>query len=210
MTTIAEFVPFVAVKVAKDMPTQNIQHAIRETLVFFLEQTRAAIDETYVLANCNEAELLVPVPPCHRLVGIDGVYEVPKQLGLTGQIRWRPDWTVVPFGDWHLDEADGNLTTLWVAPQVHARRFAIRYSWTPKRSATCEVPEWVFERFVDAIADGALAYLHSNAADEGASDRFAAMSAKGFKMAIDEVKRRKAAQYGPREMTVSSRHFFRG
>ncbi len=160
MTPISAFVPFVAAKVAKDMPLANIQHAIRETLVFFLEQTRAAVAELYLDLHCHEDELLVDLPQCRRLVGVEGVYLVPSsQCGPThGQVRWRPTWEKFPFANnegengWSVDDGDGDLTTLWLLPASQKeRRVCVRYSWTPKRDATCEVPDWVFERFADAI-----------------------------------------------------------
>jgi hypothetical protein len=220
MTSISAFVPFVALKVPRDMPTANIQHALRETLVYFLERTRSAVAELYPTLQAKTSELYLELPECRRMVTVEGVYFVPQQeCGVNQrQLRWSPVWEQVPFADdtghggWSMDDGDGELTTMWVMPsQTRDRRVCVRYSWTPKRDATCEVPEWVFERYADAIADGALAYLHSNPADESANMRFASTAGAEFQRAINEARgRHLAAQFGPRHLKPTSSNFFKG
>lgn len=218
MTSIADFVPFVAVKVARDMPTENIQHALREVIIYFLEQTHAATAETFTRVDSADYEAFLDLPECRRMVAVEGVFLVPEHCGDDRrQMRWRPDWEEIPFSSykgqpgWSIDDGDGARTTLWIAPlERRTRRLCVRYSWAPKRDAACEVPDWLFERHASAIADGALSYLHNNAADETGSPRFAALMSRAFSTAIDDQKRDRAMQHGPRQMLITSARFFGG
>lgn len=219
MRTIADFVPFVAVKVDKNMPTPNIQHALRETLVTFLEMSRAAVSEVYPTQRAKDTEVLLEIPECRRLVGIEGVYLAPQGAcgPASGQLRWDPTWEQIPMAEeygmgWAMDDSAGFLEVLWITPAMpHDRRLCIRHSWTMKRDATCEVPDWIFERYADAISDGALAYLHFNPADDTASQRAAVTFSRAFQLAVDDARaRRIATKFGPRQLRMSTGSFFRG
>ena len=218
MTALSAFVPFVALKVARDMPAENIQHALREVIIYFMEQTHAAVAEVFTTLMYADYEAFLNLPECRRMVAVEGVYLVPGSCqDDRRQTRWNPEWEEIPFASykgqpgWSIDDGDGAETTLWVTPfERRERRLCVRYSWAPKRDAVCDVPDWLFERHAAAIADGAMSYLHNNPADDAGSTRFAVLASRAFTAAIDDMKRNRAALHGPRHMPISSARFFGG
>lgn len=211
MSTIADFVPFVEIKVPH-APTPNIQHAVRETLVSFMRMSRAAVDEIYVDVPCNEREVIVEPRGCQRLVQVEHVFVDPTCRSGT---RWNPDWDEMPDGErgaggWWIDDVGGPNATLWLPySQTRAQRLCIRYSWAIKRD-NCEVPEWVYEDYADVIANGAITYLHMNPTDEDANLPFAERLSGVFMNGVAEARRRKEGQYRHRKVRMSNPSFFRG
>lgn len=209
--TVADFAPWVELKV-QHAPTANVHHAIREAVAYFMRHSRAAVDEVYINVPCREREVVVEPRSCQRLVQIERVFVDPhcRRDG-----RWAPDWDELPHSDreqggWWIDDVGGPNATLWLADtSPREQRLCVRYSWAIKRD-NCDVPEWIYEDHADSIANGAIAYLHANASDSEATVPFAAVVGPEFKLAIDEARTRKEAQYRARRMKLSTRGYFGG
>lgn len=213
MKTVADFAPFVEIK-AHSVPTANIHHAIRECVIEFMRMTRMAVDELYLKVPANETELVVQPKACHHLLQIEGIFVQPSVCGTAG--RWSPDWEEIPHDEmrrqygWWIDDVGGPNATVWLNPtSCKARTLCVRYSYAIKRDA-CDIPDWIYEDYAGAIADGALGYLHSNPMDEDASSTFSARMVQSFMTAVYDAKSRKMAQYRPRRLNMTNTQFFGG
>ena len=211
MTTVADFAPWVEIKVPH-APTPNVHHAIRESLIAFMRMSRAAVDEVYVDVPCGERELIVEPKGCQHLVQIERIFVDPhcRPGG-----RWNPDWDELHSSDmrqggWWIDDVGGPNKTVWLAnSEPKQMRLCVRYSWSVKRD-DCAVPEWIYEDHVDTIANGAINYLHANPTDENATVSFAAAMSGEFLEGVAAARRRKEGQYRSRKMSVVNTGFFRG
>ena len=203
MSTFADLVPFVASRVPLDVPVANIQHALRETLIDFLRRSRVATSGVYIEQPCNRSDLLIEPLGCRRIVRIEGVYEQPHCRGQMPM--WDHSWIEIPQHDdfgpgWWIDPDDHDLTTLFVPSMQKARRLYVRFAWTLPRDTTCDVPEWIYERFTNVIADGATAALLLAPTADDKFDRRAALAqaAQSYEQAIAETINTRAAQaHGP-------------
>lgn len=203
MTTLADLVPFVASRVPMDVPVANIQHALRESLVDFLSRSRVATSGFYIEQPCNRSDLLLDGLGCRRVVRIEGVYEQPHCRGVLPM--WDHSWIELPQHDdhapgWWIDPDDHDMTTLFVPAMQKPRRLYVRIAWTLSRDNTCDVPTWVYERYGNAIADGATAALLLAPTADDKFDRRAglAQAAQSFERAIAEAINTRAAQaHGP-------------
>lgn len=211
MITVADFAPFVEIK-AHHVPTANVHHAIRESIVTFMRESRAAVDEVYIHVPCGEREVIVEPPHCRRLVQVEHIFRDPS---CSKNARWNPDWDELHHserteGGWWIDDVGGPTATVWLAQaDTRAQRLCVRYSWSIKRD-NCEVPEWLYEDYANVIADGALTYLHLNPVDEDASNSFGAAMSTVYADGINTARRRKEGQYRNRQLKMSNGSFFRG
>jgi hypothetical protein len=212
---VEEFLPWLEPKVSLDTSRPLMEHALREAIHRFLKLTRAARDTFIVNQDCDE-ELYLDIAPCQRLVETHGIYKVPKQCGTNAKL-WSPSWELLTDQDccghhiWQHDLADGDGLTIMLPPEMRRQTLAVRYSWTTSRSGGCTAPRWVFEDYADAIADGALAYLHDNPVDERAAERFSMRSRALFNAAVSEVLSRNATHRGKVSAVPTHKaHFYGG
>lgn len=221
MRTIADFVPFVRFKSRHDTEA-NIQHAVRESVIAFMRESRAAVNEVFldVAAVCGLNDALLNTPDCQRLVGIESVWLAPKKCDTQ---RWTPAWEQVrntdgvKMGDqffngiaYWVDDVGGPQTTLWLSTlESRKHTLCVRYSWAIGRD-NCEVPEWVYQDYADLITDGALAYLHDNPDDDNAASAFAGRSGTKFILAARRVRERKRSNYAARSTTINTGWGFAG
>ena len=215
MRTVADFVPFVRFKARHDTEA-NIQHAVREALIVFMRESRAAVNEMFidVATTCGLNEALLNPPDCERLVGIESVWLAPKKCTVQ---RWSPDWEQVSNTDgiqmaqqfsnglaYWVDDVGGPQTTLWLSTaETRKHMICVRYSWAIGRD-NCAVPEWIYQDYADLITDGALAYLHDNPDDDNAASSFAGRAATKFIIAARRVRERKRSNYAARSITVNT------
>ena len=207
MKSIAAFVPFVEIH-ARTEATENIQHAVREALILFMRESRAAVGEMYMTAECRQEDLAFDVPSCQRIVSIIGVYEAPTCQDAVWTPHWRelPPTTPGAHHGWWTDETDGGNETLWLgSPYTRKTNLAVRYTWSIKRD-DCMVPDWIYEDYADVIAAGALASIHSNPFVDQASPKLAASMQAAMALGIARARNRRVAQMrpGPRRAGVSN------
>jgi hypothetical protein len=210
MATIASLAPFVEIK-ARNVPTPNVHHALREAVIAFMRMSRAAVDEVYVDVRCSERELVLVPKACHALVQVEAIYEDP---GCRTRSRWNPDWLLLESsemtqGGWWIDDVGGPNATVWIPPHRDKRRMCVRYSWSIKRD-DCEIPDWMYQDYATFIADGALSYLHNNPSDEYASRPFGGDASAGFMAGVEHARRRKEGQYRHRQLSMHNTGFFMG
>lgn len=225
MASIAQLEPFVAFQVYRDTPQPTLQHALRESLITFLTETRVAVSELYLTTRCKDHEYLLEPMACHRLLTVEHVSYAPQVC--RPEQRWTPEWPTIAQDSkgwdthrypyianqddcWRLDTVGEHGLVLWLLGDTRTpRRVCVRYNWTLKRDAACEFPDWIYEEYADAIAAGATAMLQSTP-DDGNSSKFAMLRDAAFAQAIATARTRKAAQFTPGTMKLSARSFFGG
>lgn len=214
MTTIADLVAFVAPSVHRDVPLVNIQHALRETTIDFLTRSQAATDGEYVTLRCGRSDMLLEPKGCRRLVTVIGIYERPACRS-TGM--WDRSWYEQPRAEegrpgWYIDPDDLGLQTIMIPSLNRERQFYIRYAWTLPRDNSCDLPEWLYERYADAITDGAVAALLQVQVDGDKTDRSARrqQAALSYEQAISRARNLKASQEHGTHFKPDTRHFFGG
>jgi hypothetical protein len=210
--TIADFVPFVELE-AQGAAQPNIQHAVREAVIYFMRNTRAAVGEMFIdMSACQEDAALL-TDECHRLVWVESVWLAPD----CNKHRWTPDWERIAAttldqrlfhmmpGYW-VDDVGGPQTTLWLRTRRDKapRTICVRYNWAIGRDA-CEVPSWIYDDYADVITNGALAYLHRNPDDASMSKPFVAVVGTPFYDAVERLRNRKKAGYNSRSQPVIHR-----
>ena len=212
--TFADLIDFVAPSISRDIPTANVQHALRETTIDFLTRTQVATDGEYLTLRCGRSDLLLEPKGCRRIVTIIGVYEQP---GCRGAGIWDRSWHEHPRADagmpgWYMDPDDAGLQTVFVPSLNRERTFYIRYSWTLPRDSACELPGWLYERFADVIADGAVASLLQVSVEGDKVERSARrqQAMQSYEQAISRERNRKAAIEHGNYIAPGTRHFFGG
>lgn len=204
MKTVSDFLPWVELE-AQDTPAANMQHAIREALIYFMRESGAAVEEMFLDLPANRDDLAIPTEECRRLVGIDSVWVAPK----CSDTRWSPEWERLPAMDgkgygYALDDAGGPLSMMWVFPRSNKpRRLCVKYRWAIGRDA-CEVPDWIYQDYAKAIAAGALAYLHRNPQDPSMSTPFTSVVGAEFEMTVRQLAARTKINYSAHARKVRS------
>lgn len=214
MTTFADLVGFVTSSIHRDIPVANVQHALRETTIDFLTRSQVATDGEYITLRCGQHDMLLEPKGCRRVVSVIGIYEQPSCRGAG---MWDRSWHELPaaedgFAGWYLDPDDGARQTILMPSLNKERRLYVRYAWTLPRDSACTIPDWLYERFADSIADGAVAMLLHNPIEGDKVDRTARrqQAAASYEMAINRARNAKAAQeHGP-YFKPGTRHFFGG
>jgi hypothetical protein len=216
MKSVADIVPFVRFKARHDNEA-NIQHAVRETVIAFMRESRAAVNELFISipTTCGFNEALLETPNCERLVGIESVWCAPKNCDSK---RWTPLWDGVPnidvgqpelrfdsqLGYW-VDDVGGPQTTLWLNSfERKTQHLCVRYSWAIKRD-DCLFPDWIYDDYAGVITEGALAYLHDNPDDDHAASSFAARMDLRFMQEAKALRERKRSNYSARNLQLGTR-----
>jgi hypothetical protein len=204
MKTISDFIPWVEFE-AQEAPVANMQHAIREALIYFMRESGAVVEELFVTLPAGQDDLALAVPECHRIVGIDSVWTAPRCT----DTRWSPEWTRVLADDgvghgYMLDDTGGPLSMMWVFPRSNKpRKLCVKYRWAIGRDA-CEVPDWIYHDYAKAIASGALAYLHRNPLDPSMSTQFTSVVGTEFDSVIRQLAARTKVNYSAHSRKVRS------
>lgn len=201
---------------APDVPTSVLQHAIRESIANFMNSTYIAKDFAQFSLEPKTSDYVIPLPECRNILEV-----VEVALGPSGGVK-DDTWTILHIGvDYELDimSADNpNIILKWVPDETcHSKLkqdIHIEYSWSVKRDE-CDVPDFIYERFMPQITDGALAILYSIPSQEFTNLQYAA----ALRANLDVQYRRIKGQYrrrdaGPLKMrlqapTKASRSFWR-
>lgn len=155
MKSIEDFEPFVAAY-ATFIPSEIIQHSIRETIVEFMRETKIARDTTEIETQEKVHDYILDIDECRRIVKVQRVEISPQHC--SGREHWS-----------HLRQGDDADYTIELRRGDHPiiifrdeykkpHKVRIEYSWALGRD-TCDIPDFIYEDFMDAIVAGTLGRL---------------------------------------------------
>lgn len=155
MKTIEDFEPFVLAYVPY-LPQEIIQHAIRESIVEFLRETKIARAIMEVETQDKVPDYILEVPDCRRIVKTHFVEISPSHC--SGRERWDALYGG-ENGDYRIELRRGDFPIIILSdPPKKPHKLRIDYSWTIGRD-DCDVPDFVYEDFMQGIVAGALLRL---------------------------------------------------
>lgn len=195
MASVADFVPFVTAYTG-ELPEVYEQHFIRRAIQSFMEDTRIAREELYVELDCNEKDFILDLPNCRRIVKVEDLWEDPKDCdGLLDEQTWT---LLTPqgmargaqyrysgvrsygYGTYRVNKVGKhpNRSVILNEGASKPRRFCVIYSWKIGND-DCEVPDFILDDWVEAIANKTLVFAHNsldfeqrNAADKAAAQAY--------------------------------------
>lgn len=155
MKTIEDFEPFV-LAYAPYIPQEIVQHAIRETIVEFMRESKCAKDTMNIETQEKVSDYMMEVPDCRRIVKVTAVQESP--LHCSGRENWRVlyngedrDYTV------ELRLGEHPIIVLNNAPRKPTK-LRVEYVWAIGRD-DCDVPDFIYDDYMQAIVNGTLVRL---------------------------------------------------
>lgn len=163
--TIADFEDFVFQYVA-DAPTPIIHHALRTSIVNFMLETEVARDYAQFTLENKVPDYTLLIPECRVMVNTHSV-----KYGACGSI---PDhtWLELRRGeDYNLDILHDGYPALVLseAPEFGCDEagvdISVEYSWSISHD-DCDVPDFIYDRYMQEIVDGALAILFSTPGED--------------------------------------------
>lgn len=159
MKTIADFEPFVLGYVPY-LPQEIIQHAIRESIVEFLRESRVAKDAMVVETQEKVPDYILEVPDCRRIVKVTSVSQSLSQSQCSGLEHWK-HLVSGDEGDYTVELRKGEHPIIVLTdPPRKPNRLRIEYVWTIGRD-DCDVPDFVYEDYMQPIVAGTLMRLAS-------------------------------------------------
>lgn len=161
MKTIEDFEPFVLAYVPT-APQEIIQHAIRESIVEFMRETKVASASVEIATQERVNDYIIGVPDCRRIVKIKKVYQGRSSFGNIGwdELYGGED------GEYRVELRVGEhpIIILKDAPRKPTK-LRLEYVWTIGRD-DCDVPDFIYDDYMSGIVAGALIRLASFAGNE--------------------------------------------
>lgn len=164
--TIADFEDFIF-QYAPDAPTAIIHHAIRTSLVYFMQNTHAVKDFAQFPLIEKTPDYIIDAPECRVVVEVISV-----KVGCAGTI---PDnsWVELERGvDYDVDLLNDGWPSIVLAEAPVAGcnnqvdlDMSVEYAWSISHD-DCEVPDFIYDRYMQYIIDGALAILYATPSQE--------------------------------------------
>lgn len=155
MKTIEDFEPFI-IGYVPFLPQEFIQHAIRESIVEFLRESRVANDTMELNTQEKVPDYILEVPDCRRIVKINSVKWT--QIFANGREQWER-LTTGDEGDYRIELRRGDFPIIILTdPPKDPYRISIDYSWTIGRD-DCDVPDFVYEDYMQPVVAGTLMRL---------------------------------------------------
>ena len=155
MKSVADFYPLVlaASDIATDEHESVVHEAIRASAIAFMRETEIARDEMYIRAQCGVDEYPLDMPNCHILVGVRDVWIGGKASNdnpikddgwdkLHAGRHYNVDIHTTPNRAIYIDDAGKD----WIY---------ISYSYSIGRDG-CDIPEFLYEEWAEAIVAGAV------------------------------------------------------
>lgn len=159
--TVEDFEDFIF-PYAPDAPSSIIQHAVRESIVRFMQETQVARDFAQFPLVAKTPDYIIDTIECRTIIDV-----VDVKFGCPGTI---PDdsWNTLQRGvDYEVDLLHDGMPSIILkeAPQESCSRplevdMSVEYSWSISRD-DCEIPDFIYERYMSEIKDGALAELYA-------------------------------------------------
>lgn len=164
--TIADFEDFIF-QYAPDAPTSIIHHAIRTSLVYFMQNTQSVKDFAQFPLVAKTPDYIIDAPECRVVVEVLSV-----KVGCSGTI---PDatWYELERGvDYEVDLLNDGWPSIVLseAPEENCHNplnqdLSVEYAWSISHD-DCEVPDFIYDRYMQYIIDGALAILYATPGQE--------------------------------------------
>lgn len=161
MKTIEDFEPFVLAYVPT-APQEIIQHAIRESIVEFMRETKVASASVEIKTQERVNDYIIDVPDCRRIVKIKKVYQGRSSCG---NIGWNELYGGED-GEYRVELRAGGhpIIILKDAPRKPTK-LRLEYVWTIGRD-DCDVPDFIYDDYMSGIVAGALIRLATFAGNE--------------------------------------------
>lgn len=202
MKTIADFEDFIALS-APDAGSVVLQHVIREAIVRFMRESQLFTDTLCVEAQCGVVDYPLQMPDCRKLVGIEAV-----DIGGSKNIHeFHEIARGTKFNDWHKDDRH-NVVVLHHEPK-EGTPIRVLYSWAIQRD-DCEVPDEIYEDWMEAIKAAALAELLLMPKQEWTSPATSALNEDRYRIELRKAKNRRWSNYSRGPMMMQGAPFLRG
>ncbi len=161
MANIADFEPFV-LQYAQYVPSEILQHNIRESVNAFMRETKIARDYLEFDTQEKVHDYILEVGDCRRLLKVHKV-EI-AEVHRSGREHWS-ELRAGDEGDYTVELRMGNYPIIVFREEYKKpRKVKVYYSWSIARD-DCDVPDYIYEDFMDAIVSGTLtrlAYIPNN------------------------------------------------
>lgn len=155
MKDVSDFEPFVLAYVPF-IPSEIIQHAIRETIIEFLRETRIATATIELETQEKVADYMLEMPDCRRIVKVKDVHITP--VSCSGRENWQKLRTG-EFGDYDIELRHGDHPIIvFREPYKKPHRVRVEYVWTLSRDE-CGIPDFIYEDFMSGVVAGTLLRL---------------------------------------------------
>lgn len=155
MSNVAEFIPFV-LSYAPYTPSEIIEHAIRESIVEFMRESKIAVATTEIETQAKVFDYMLDLPECHRFLGVKRAVKGPVKC--SGTTQWS-DIFDGEYGDYFIELRKGSHPFLQLTHADSKPHFIrLDYYWAIRRDE-CDVPDFIYEDFMDTIVAGALIRL---------------------------------------------------
>lgn len=156
MKSIEDFEAFL-VPYAQFTPSDILQHVLRESIIAFMRESRIAYATLDIETQDKVADYLLDLPDCHRFLGVRKVMR--GTFKCNGQVY---NWEELLQGDGghfyvHLRKGSNPFIQL-ADPDYKSHKLRVEYYWAINRDE-CEVPDYIYEDFMDTIVAGALIRL---------------------------------------------------
>lgn len=161
MRSVEDFEDFIF-PFTPDAPTAVIQHAIRESIVRFMTETKCVIDTVQMPLYAKTPDYIIDVPDCRNVLEVRFV-----RMGKSGMV---PDtsWVeLIENVDYTVDIRHDGVPSIVLLdpPQENCHKplgsdISVEYAWSIKRDG-CDIPDYVYEQYMSEIKDGALAELYA-------------------------------------------------
>lgn len=197
---ISEFESFI-MPYAADAPSEMLQHVVREAVVRFMRRTRIAVESVEIDLQCGVREYLVETPECEKIVAIERVLDACAWNSV------RADW---PSGDlprpysWRRDHHHPVVELQYSPKEDDVVR--VDYSWTIGRDG-CEIPDFIYEEWEEAIKHGALAELLMMPGQEWTRPQMAQYHEGKYNQLVVEAKSRKWHNHTQGAITMNAPSF---
>lgn len=155
MKNIADFEPFI-LPYAPYTPTEVLQYAIREAVVEFMRETKIAVDTIEIETQDKVSDYLLDIPECRRWLGVKKAER--GYTNCNGVTHWERI-KGGEYGDYEVHLRSGEQPYLVLSDAVRkSYTIKIDYYWAISRD-DCEVPDYIYEDFMNPIISGAILRL---------------------------------------------------
>lgn len=167
MRSVSEFEPFVLAYVPY-VPSEIVQHSIRETIVEFMRETRIATASLSVTTQEKVPDYMLEVPDCRRIVKVKSVSMSPVKC--SGQEHWN----ALDSSEYKVELRLGEHPIIVLDnPPKNPHKLSVEYVWTIGRD-DCDIPDFIYEDYMQAIVAGTLVRLGMLPGNERLSNQVSA------------------------------------
>lgn len=201
MKTIADFEDFI-VLYAQDASSVVLQHVLREAIIRFMRESQLFTDTVVVPVQACVQDYPIELPGCRSLVSVEAVSMAGADC--VDFFDMRP--TNMKFWEWHKDGRHDAIF-LHQTPRKDGEMH-VRYVWTIQRD-DCEVPDEVYEVWMEAVKQAALAELLSMPGQEWTNQEAAMRAESFYRVELSKAKNRRWSNYSRGPMMATGRAFLR-